>query len=223
MSDLPKKPEYGEMAPEGWVSPVQQSQEQGAQGSAPQPAGVPHNLGVGDSPAPAAPQPHVPNQQVPQAPQQFQPPQAPQPYDAQQHPAPKAPSTADRIITVILLVLGAVGALQFALGMMTLGSQIEMIAVSLGAEGLTLPASFAVLESVGTIVMLSVYAIALIWSIQRLRAKKLTFWVPLSAGVLAVILLFVFSIIAVALVPELLDYATPENIERMLDMSTNLP
>lgn len=131
---------------------------------------------------------------------------------------PKASgSTADRVVTILLLVLGAIGALQLAFGLLALGTQLEMIAVTLGGEEITLPGSITVLQTVGAITMLSLYAVSLIWSVQRLRAQKIAFWVPLSAGVLAVILLFVFAIISIALVPELLVYSTPENANLLFE------
>src|SRR5690606_24802753 len=133
--------------------------------------GVPHNLGVGPAGEPIE-QPAYAVQ-----PQQYGVPSPAVPPT----PEGRQPSTADRVITIILLVIGAFAALQFALGMLTLGTQLEIIATTLGAESLELPPGITVLQSVGTITMLSIYAIALIWSVQRLRAKRIAFWVPLAA------------------------------------------
>lgn len=214
----PRRPEYGEYAPEGWVSPIagENAQPESAQGSTDAPrqsatreqpgAEVPRNLGVG---SPAAPHAPVPVQHSAHAPGAPLPPPSPQPE--------KTGSMADRIITILLLVFGAVGALQFALGMLSLGAQLEIVAEMLGAESVTAPASMGVLQTVGAIAVLTIYAVALIWSVQRLRVKKLTFWVPLAAGALALVLVVIFGVISVMLVPELLEYSTPENMERLLE------
>lgn len=292
------QPEYGEYAPEGWVSPVSQSPANepsgttppsqvpgGAQAPAPSyapPSSAPHNLGLGSSheaPTPQAPayQPPVSTPQhgtppqhaepvsgkgaptsweggsadtpvaqppaapVPPAAPQYQSPQygqqapaAPQ-YQATQQfqqqpqqpgfpPAPKQGSrVADRVITIILLVIGAFGALQMALSIMTLGTQFEMLASMVGAENVTIPASMGTLETVGTLTLLAIYAVTLIWSIQRLRARKLTFWVPLVAGVLAFVATLVFVSIGLSMVPDLMNSMTPENLDRMLQELSTVP
>lgn len=207
------QPRYGEYAPEGW-QPVTSDPAQGsgsAPASEPTRPGVPHNLGLGaagestpvDQPAYLAqPQHHAASPTPP--------------------PAGRQPSVADRVITIVLLVIGAFGALQFALGMLTLGTQLEIIATTLGAENFTLPAGMTILQSVGTITMLSIFAVALIWSVQRLRAKKIAFWVPLSGGVLAFILLFVFALIGIVMVPELIELSSPENAQLLLEQLEQL-
>lgn len=208
------QPQYGEYAPEGWQPPEQPSPNPArgegapsADAPRPQAPGVPHNLGVGQGPQSQAPE------QTPAATQTHAAPTGPPSSD----PGERRGSVADRVITIVLLVLGAFGALQMALGMLTLGTQLEIIATTLGVEDFTVPAGMTALQSVGTIVMLSLFAVALIWSVQRLRANKLAFWVPLSAGVLAFILVFVFALIGILMVPELLDYSNPENAQRLLE------
>lgn len=228
------RPEYGEYAPEGWVSPVQSSQtsEPAASGASPRaatdpserpaqvPSNVPHNLGVG-APSNGAPSNGAPIDVAPPSTSSAPPTSSPTPPAAPGAPAPQNPerpgSTADRIITILLLVVGAMGAVQFALGMMAIGTQIEIVADMLGADNIVIPQSVTVLQTFSAVVMLTIYAVALIWSVQRLRAKKITFWVPLAAGALAVILVIVLSTIAMTLVPELLEYSTPENLEILLE------
>lgn len=216
----PAQPLYGEMAPEGWVSPIaaQQGDASGAgrtagggSAGAPRNPGVPHNLGVasgaGQQAPTAAPVAPSTTPGAPVAPQG-----APAPQGQK-----KSSSTGDKVVTIILLVLGAFAAMQFALGMLTLGAQLEIIGEALGADNLDIPSSITVIQSIGALLMLSIYAVALLWSIQRLRRGKLTFWVPLSAGVLALIALFVIATVAIVMVPELIEYSTPENVELLLD------
>ena len=212
--DQRPQPQYGEYAPEGWEPPEPSPTSGSASGSSPvagthrQAPGVPHNLGVGETRQPVT-QHEVPPTAPPQG--------TPMGPGVPPAPAQRQGSTADRVITIVLLVIGAFGALQMALGMLTLGTQLEIIANTLGAEDFTVPAGMTVLQSVGTILVLSLYAVALIWSVQRLRAKKLTFWVPLAAGALAVILVFVCALIGVLMVPELLALSDPESTQLLFD------
>lgn len=194
----PAQPRYGEMAPEGWVSPVaQQAQEEATRQGAGRDPLVPHNLGAQQAP----PAPGYNPQAAPMAGA------TPQPV--------KRPG--DRIVTVLLLVIGAFFALRSALTMFTLGTQIEIMAEQLGATDLVVPDSIAVVQAIGAIVMLSIYAIALIWGVQRLRKGKLSFWVPLSAGVVAFIALLFMTAVGVFMVPELIEYSTPENISQLFE------
>lgn len=239
------QPQYGEMAPEGWTwTPNEAAGPQGAgapnasaQGggspqfpvaqSAPQPhgqtPGVPHNLGVG-APQGASPQqpgqPYQPaqpyqQQQNQQAYRADPPPHYQQPAWQQQAPE-RDTKGADRVITIILLVIGAVGALYFAFVLFVMTQSIYLIANMVDLE-VTVPESVKTLGLIGALIMLALYAVTLIFSIQRMRARKLAFWVPLVAGVLSFVVLTVFTSLAMAEVPDLLHYLSdPDNLSRLL-------
>ncbi|MBC9943113.1 hypothetical protein ICL81_01025 [Leucobacter sp. cx-328] len=237
------KPEFGEYAPEGWqwTPPGEENAEAAPAGSVdtatsaagPLP-GIPHNLGSGSNagagagaPIPAA----APQQPAAQAPQAQQAPGAPYRASAPQQPGQPAGAPqpiyqtqtpkkggADKVFTIILLVLGAMGALFTAQSMLVLRSSFAMIAEALEVSSSAVPASIGTLGTVSALVVLAIYALTLIFSIRRLRAKKVTFWVPLVAGVVVSIGFFIATTIAVSSMPELMTaLSDPDAVQKMLD------
>lgn len=230
------RPEFGEYAPEGWTwqPPADEATTQdaatpaevpapqygaivpGAAPSAPaagaaQPAvparlaGVPHNLGAG--------------QQRPGTPQHFEAP-AGQPVQGPtgQPSATPAPSRkGDRVITILLLVVGAFGALQFAGGFMSLQQSFGIVADAFGMTDWVAPPAVATIGIVGTFIMLALYAATLLWSVQRMRRGKLAFFIPLIGAVVAFITMFVIIAIAMGQSPELFTEMTPERLQQLVD------
>ena len=163
----------------------------------------------------AAPQPSAPTSSQPHQ-------HAPQQLGVTATPAGATPTppkrTADRIVSIVLLVLGAFGALNLGFSAMQMPAQVSQAAEIFGIEGVTVPASVSTIGTVGAIIMLAIYAVTLIASIQRLRARKLTFWLPLVAGALAFIAALVVSLMAFGQSPELLQaMADPDATQKMLD------
>ena len=117
----------------------------------------------------------------------------------------------DRIATILLLVFGALGALYLAASLYQMPASIAMVGTMLGSESLAVPESVTTLGIVGAILLLSLYALTLIYSLQRLRARKLAFWVPLAAGALAMVLTFIFTMIGMTQVPELMTLLSDPN------------
>lgn len=242
------QPQYGEMAPEGWSWTPNESAGSSGSGApngtspspqfpaaqgAPQPQGqmpgVPHNLGVGDAhPAGAAPpaaQPQTPAQPYqPQGQQPYRadpPPHSQQPMWQQQGPE-RDTKAADRIITIVLLVIGALGALYFGFTLFVMTQSMYVLARMVGLDDLTIPDSVATLGLIGALVILTLYAVTLIFSIQRIRARKLAFWIPLVAGALSLIVVIVFTMLAAAEVPALMQQLSdPDALSRLLDLSTS--
>lgn len=238
-------PEYGEYAPsqpqptaEAQPGSVARSDTEPRAASSAQPAtpggsggaltGVPHNLGVagrsksGELPARGTNAPGA-NTQGSGSPQAAPPPQAPLRASSRvpSQPAlpPAAPSggrIADRVVTVLLLVLGAYFALSLSLSFMTLGTQLFVLADAVGIEEFRAPDAVNTIGTVGVFMMLTLFAVTLIWSVQRLRAGKVTFWVPLAAGALSFILLVALTWAAIAQTPELLEGLDPENLEKLM-------
>ena len=192
--------------------------------------GVPHNLGVkGDgAAAPArAPQLGEPYRASDPAP----PTTVANPEAAPIQATPPAPTgtatparprAADRIITVALLVLGGYFALSMAFSLSQLPSEFAKIAGDLKLADFTAPPQVQTIGTIGAILVLSLYALVLIFSIRRLRARKLTFWAPLAAGVLAWVLFFVLFAVSLGqsteLWQELMQVASdPEKAQQLLD------
>ena len=197
----------------------------GATGSAPvSPTlpNVPHNLGVGArptsgrgrrGPAPAAPSeqpkqpaasgnrpaPYVQQQQTPAPPPGGYAPLAPGQFGPPQQPKRRG----DRIATAILLAFGALANFFFAQMFFALESTFAQLYEIYELGEFTAPASVGTLSIVGAISMLSLWALALVGSLLLIRAGKPSWFVPLIAGVLSIVLLFVLLGVAVQAVPEL--------------------
>ena len=112
---------------------------------------------------------------------------------------------ADRIITIALLVFGAFGALNIASALNAMPAEFRRLAQVLEVNDVTVPAAVGTLGVVGALVIFALYAVNLIFSLQRLRARKLAFWVPLVTAILAFIVSTAFTLFGVAQVPELLQ------------------
>lgn len=221
MADERPQPQYGEYAPEGWQwKPA----ESGPSNSV---SGVPHNLGARPS-APAAPTtPAAPESATAGDPPPYRagdpapqrasaPPSAPAP---QLQPAQSSRLLGDRIVTIAMLALGALGALYFAFLFSSLRSFFSLVTAALEPSSTSLPEWIYTTGRITAFGMLAIYAVALIWSIQRMRAKKLAFWVPLAAGALAFLIGFVvFAVIATGLPAELMqELADPSAQERIIE------
>lgn len=205
--------------------------------------GVPHNLGVrsdgssGGAPSqtPASQTPQQSGQapqhrQEQQAPRQSPPPQAaPAPVagPSSGSPAPAGKNRlADRVITILLLVLGGFGAMYLAAALSSLPNQFAIMADVLGISDPTIPDWLGTLTTVSVFVILALYAVNLIFSIQRLRARKLAFFIPLIAGAVAVILFFVVTTVAMNAVPEIADQIMNDpngTLEKMLEYASTVP
>ncbi|WP_053351848.1 DUF6264 family protein [Leucobacter musarum] len=233
-------PAYGELAPEGWEwkpettegAALQQSAE--PRGGAHPGPGVPHNLGVrgdqaGSEPqAAAAPKPPTTGRPGDPEPYRAAAPQQPQTAQPLQQVAPATPGapksrTVDRVFTIILLVLGAFGALQIAGSLMSISASFSLVGSALELEDFSVPAWIGSLGTISAIVVIALYAVSLIFSIQRMRAGKLTFWVPLTAGAIAVIGTIVLTTVMMFNVPELVNAASdPSSTGKILDYFENM-
>lgn len=201
-------PQFGSNLPGGAPS----AQPPGAANARPRTvAGVPHNLGVG--------------QQRPGTQQPFTPPANVQGPTSDQTPpvAPVKKRRGDRIATIVLLVLGALGALNFAAALLILPQTFALMAEAFEIADWTAPASLATIGTVGVFVVLGLYAVVLIYSVQRMRRGKLAFLVPLIGGVIALIVVLVIMGIATSQAPELFAEASPERLQKMLDLLSQQP
>ena len=189
------------------------------------PAGVPHNLGARGttSGAPSRPQPATGQESAPgsAAGRQDPPPyRADDPRDQRREARPAAapapapagganarprPRTADRVITIMLLVVGAFGALNMAATMFALDAQMQLMGSMLGIDDLQVPGWVATVGLITGLAILLVYALNVIYAIQRMRAGKIAFWVPLTAFAIAFVFLIVAQMIAMYNSPEIIE------------------
>lgn len=138
-----------------------------------------------------------------------------------QQPGAPRPRMVDRIFTIGLLVIGAFSTLTMVSSLFALESQIRLTATMIGVEHATLAPWVGPLGTIGGIVVLALFAVTLIFSIQRMRAGKLAFWVPLTAGVIAVLIVGILPAVAMlAGAPEIMHQleADPNgSLDKMLE------
>lgn len=245
----PAQPAYGEYAPEGWEwkpeGTAADTADAGSRGGVPAaPAGVPHNLGAParDGAPVSRPRPAADTQQgagepyraaapqQPQASQASQQPQAPQQQNGQLPPAYRTPGTptprlGDRVVTIVLLAFGAFGALNVAASFFGLESQIRLTASMIGLDDATVAGWVGPLGIVSGLLVLLLFALTLIFSIQRMRQHKLTFWVPLAAGAIAFVLMIVIPMIALSGAPEIMEQLQNDptgSLDKMLNALTEM-
>ncbi|MCB1273257.1 MAG: hypothetical protein KDB25_02520, partial [Leucobacter sp.] len=124
----------------------------------------------------------------------------------------------DRIATILLLVLGAFGALYSATTLQQLPASLSMLASALDITDFVVPDAIPTLGTVGGLLVLAVYALAVVLSIQRLRRGSLSFWVPLAAAAIAFLITFAFTAFALNQAPELVQHlADPDAMTKLLD------
>lgn len=229
--------------PEGTEAAVAETGGSGAAGSvaasaqrsaSARPSGVPHNLGApGQQQAPQqGNQQHAPQQGSQQhAPQQggqqaalgsdqSYRAAAAQPGPVYGAPRSASPRTGDRVVTIMLLVFGAFGALSVARSFFALESQISLMGTLIGMDSPKVESWVGTLGVASALAVLLVYALNLILSIQRMRARKITFWVPLVAATIAFVILLVVPMIAMGGAPEIMQQieADPNGaLSKMLD------
>jgi hypothetical protein len=170
-------PKYGEYAPPGWVSPVPPVDEPAPQ----DPEGRPTANG-----APAArPEAFRPGASRPDASRGYD---APPPTGA---PVPGAPPTSvrtgafNRLATIALLAFGLVNVISSLFSTSTFASSLitEMRQFGYSLDHFQSHAALQTVGSISAVGGLVVYLVIAVWSMRRLRAGKISWLVPLIAGV----------------------------------------
>ena len=186
------RPQYGELAPEGWTW------------TPPQEPAAPA--------APAAQGSAAPNQA-----QQNQPPatpSAPQHYAAQQYGAPFTPVQQskpaaplwDRPVTLALMVFGLFGTFFTVAVLTAIPDAMQMLYTQEGLGSYEPAASVAGLTTAGIITQVVLWIAMAAVSVLVLVRRRRAFYIPLIGGVLSVLAIFVFLAIILTTDPTLLDY-----------------
>ncbi|MGR0318305.1 DUF6264 family protein [Agromyces sp. ZXT2-3] len=118
----------------------------------------------------------------------------------------RPPRTTDRFFTILLLALGAIGAWNTSVSLQQLPGAIQGVYTDQGVGTYTPQPWLPTLALVGTVFMLALYAAVLGWSIMRLRARKLAFWVPLVGGAVAFLATMVLTSIVFLTDPTFQSY-----------------
>jgi len=186
-------PQYGEYAPEGWSQPKPVSTPApapAAPASAPAPAGA---RGPVPGPGQGGSRGYIP---YPGA-----------------YPQPASPAVrrrnADRIATIVLLVVGAAGALIGVRTALSLTDSMTVLYAQAGLPAYEPDPRIAIVTPVIWISHAALYLGALIGSILLLRAGRPAFWLPLAAGIAAAIVFWVGIGLVVGNDPNLMQiYST---------------
>ena len=110
-----------------------------------------------------------------------------------------APRGWDRVITTAFLAYGAFTLFTRFLTLDSTGESLKQSLASVGFTGFDSVAQINEVALTSAIVELGILAIAVMLSVRRLRSGKITFFIPLIAGVLAtVIMAMIFMPIVVA-------------------------
>lgn len=221
------RPQFGEYAPEGWAWKPEGDAESGdaTTGSggpvSPTLPGVPHNLGAGSALPPRGGQASMTKharsdaRQKPQAPAHQA---APASTASISRPAVKTPRPADKVITILLLAIGAVGALQFSLAMMSIEKTFALMGNAPGVDSFTPPSWLGTTGNVIGLAVLAIYGVMLVYTIRRLRAGKLSFWVPLATGAVVSVTIIATVFIAMLNSPGLTSIVTdPDQTAKLLE------
>ncbi|WP_431277648.1 DUF6264 family protein [Leifsonia poae] len=225
--DKRPRPQFGELAPEGWVwhppadqdrldttRPVDQEApafgEQGpdAQQQPAQPH-VPYLPSANQPPQPYQGQ-QYPGQQYPGQQYPGQPyPGQPYPPEGHQYMAPQLRRAAPRWNigwTIALLVVGFLGMSYSIAVINAFPAAIELVHGNQNLGDYTPAPSVSGILTAGSITMGVIWVISAGITVWLLARRRLSFYVPLIAGIVAFIALFVFLSMVISTDPALLNY-----------------
>jgi hypothetical protein len=127
-------------------------------------------------------------------------------------PAPSAgqatrrPVTGDRLATSILLGLGLVSFIVMMPGLLDLPGLIRPALVQMGVSGYSSDGLASAMGVLALGLQIALWVGAIILSGRSLRAGRLTFWIPLVAGVAANIVVVICIAIAMGADPAFMEY-----------------
>ncbi len=132
------------------------------------------------------------------------------PYGAPSYYAPRndqrPPRTADTVISIVLLGIGFFSVLIAILNAFTINYQMDAIYEQYGVDGSYEPgAGAAIAMAVIILSHIVLYVLAVVFTIVLIRKRRISFWLPLSAGALASVI-FIGTFVALIFAdPTLLD------------------
>jgi uncharacterized membrane protein YqgA involved in biofilm formation len=130
-----------------------------------------------------------------------------------QQPTPATPPTAERqrrtwdvVLTTALLLIGVYDVASSSSVFANLGPELDTLYQQQGFghfTSLALASQFGIGLTVARVVLL---VAAIVWSLALLRARRLAFWVPLGAGVIAFLAVVACVLVLVVSDPALAQY-----------------
>jgi hypothetical protein len=131
---------------------------------------------------------------------------AERPARAARQDARSAGSAANRVATIALLAFGLVSVLTSIPQLLNLGAGIQGTFADQGIEPYTSFALARTLGLVGIVVQLLLWLLALAASVTALRQGRVSWWIPLVAGVIAVIVVGALGVAAILADPAFSAY-----------------
>jgi len=112
----------------------------------------------------------------------------------------------DRAITVLLLVIGAFGALATSLGMQRLNTSMQIAYTQYGIGTFIPGPSAPTIIGIGTFLPIVIYIATMALSVWILHRHRRAFWAPLAGGAVCLIATTVLVIVMIANDPTFLAY-----------------
>ncbi|MGK9146528.1 hypothetical protein KXS11_02725 [Plantibacter flavus] len=121
-------------------------------------------------------------------------------------PNGRRPVTGDRLATSLLLGLGLVSIIVIMPNLLDLPGLIRPALVQFGVSGYSSDALASAMGILALGLQIALWIGAVVLSSRSLRAGKLTFWIPIVAGVVANIVVVVCIAIAMGADPAFMEY-----------------
>lgn len=121
-------------------------------------------------------------------------------------PGGRRPVTGDRLATSLLLGLGLVGLIVTMPNLLDLPGIIRPALVQLGVSGYSSDGIASAMGILALGLQIAIWIAAVVLSMRSLRTGRLTFWIPLVAGVAANIVLFICFAVAVGADPAFMEF-----------------
>lgn len=116
-------------------------------------------------------------------------------------------SSVDRVITIVLLALGAVNVLFSSMSYLDLATAVTRTMETLGAPGeFTNTAAAQTWGAIAATVLIAGYLITLVAALQRLRTGKTTWWIPVLGAVLTYAIVMTCLSVPLLSDPAFMDY-----------------
>jgi hypothetical protein len=122
-------------------------------------------------------------------------------------PQPAGAPRWDRIVTIVLLVLGFLGTINTVLAMTSLSEGIQSVYTQLDLGTYTPADSLAMFGTLGIILAISIYLATASVSYRLMKLKKRSFYVPLIGAVLSSVMVFVLLMVLLMNDPTLIGVA----------------
>ena len=175
------RPQYGELAPEGWAWQPPEDKDRVDAAPAPAPA-----VGSG-----AGAPPHADPTIVPAAPPRS---------------GKRAVPGWDRPLTIGLLTFGLLATLYGAFSLGALPDAMQLIYTQQGIGTYTPTAGIGPITSIGAIALVFIWLVATAVSVRLLLRRRRAFYVPIIGGALSTVTMFTFIVVAMLSDPTLIEF-----------------